>query len=216
MIVVVANTKGGAGKSSIAVNLAALRATAGRDVLLVDTDKQASSMLWSGQRVDAGVSPSVPTAAASGRGLPAQLADFAKRYGDLVVDTPGADLPELRMAMLAADVVVMPVQASQVDVWSFDRDMGSIIDQVLAMRPQLRLLAVINRAPTNAAMRELRDAQEFFEGVEHITLARAVLRDRVAVRRAFGEGLAVTEAKPRDEHAGLEMEQLYKEVFNVV
>ncbi len=56
MVILIGGEKGGTGKTTIATNLAALRALAGHDVLLVDTDSQGSASYWASSRDEAGIS----------------------------------------------------------------------------------------------------------------------------------------------------------------
>ena len=59
MIVTVGNTKGGVGKTTLAVNIAIARALAGRDVWLVDADRQGTAQMAISIRADAGHVPGI-------------------------------------------------------------------------------------------------------------------------------------------------------------
>jgi len=124
MIVAIVNEKGGVGKSKLAVNPAAARARAGRDVLSVDTDPHGSAMAWSGARDAAKVTTRVSAIAKSGKGLQAEIADLARRYQDIVIDTGGRDSPETRSALESTQMVVVPAQPSQADLWSLEKHAG--------------------------------------------------------------------------------------------
>ena len=96
MIVLVGGEKGGVGKTTLAVNLAAKRVHCGYDVLLVDADKQASANLWAGIREEEGVHPPVRCVQKRGKGLAADIRDLARRYEDVIIDAGGQDGVELR------------------------------------------------------------------------------------------------------------------------
>ena len=121
MIILVGGEKGGTGKTTLSTSLAVMRARDGKDVLLIDTDRQSSALYWSQKRTEAGHSPRIPCVQLFGKGLQREVLDLAKRYDDLVVDAGGRDSVELRAALIVAERAFIPIQASQFDVWTLDR-----------------------------------------------------------------------------------------------
>ncbi|MGB3541647.1 AAA family ATPase [Rubrivirga sp.] len=212
MIVLVGGEKGGTGKTTLATNLAAMRAGAGGDVLLVDTDRQGSASFWGAVRDEEdGLAP-VPCVQVFGKGVSRQVTDLAGRYSDVVVDAGGRDSVELRSAMVVADRLFVPVQASQFDVWTLEQVDG-LVEQVQAINPSLRASVVFNRASTHPRVREAEEAEALVAEFEHLDLAGVVVRDRIAYRRAASEGRGVAEVPEPDAKAVSEMEQWYGAVF---
>ena len=120
-IILIGGEKGGTGKTTLAVNLAALRALQGRDVLLIDTDIQASASYWAQSRDEAGIQPRVACIQKFGKGLQTEVRDLARRYQDLIIDAGGRDSAELRAALVVAERVYIPIQPSQFDIWTLGR-----------------------------------------------------------------------------------------------
>ena len=83
MIVLIGGEKGGTGKTTLATNLAQMRAARGRDVLLVDTDKQESASAWASLRAEEGIEPTITAVQKLGKNITRDLLDLAKRYDDL-------------------------------------------------------------------------------------------------------------------------------------
>ena len=168
MIVLVGGEKGGTGKTTLATTLAAARSASGRDVLLVDTDHQGSASHWATVRDEAIASgtalPSVPCVQVFGKAVARQVGDLADRYADVVVDAGGRDSVELRSAMVAADLLFVPVQASQFDVWTLEQ-MDELVGQASAVNPRLRAAVVFNRASTHPRVREAEEAEAAAAGV---------------------------------------------------
>ena len=104
-IILVGGEKGGTGKTTIATNLAAMRAAAGRDVLLVDSDTQGSSSIWSQVRAEGGDQARLTCVSLHGRGIAAEIRQLAERFEDIIIDAGGRDSIELRQAMLAAELM---------------------------------------------------------------------------------------------------------------
>src|SRR5688500_1319262 len=115
MIVLIGGEKGGVGKTTLAVNLAAMRVRAERDVLLVDADKQASANLWASIRQEEGDTPPVRCVQKRGKGLSADVRDLAARYEDVMIDAGGQDSVELRAALTIAHLAIFPIQPSLFD-----------------------------------------------------------------------------------------------------
>lgn len=216
MIIVVGNEKGGCGKTTIAVNLAAMAARDGRDVLLVDADpRQQSAARWAARRLEFFPSaPRVQCVTLTGRNISAGLEDLAKRYGVVVVDTGAEDSPELRAAALLAQVLVVPVQLDALDLWSLPT-METLFGRAHGLNPGLRAVVVANRVPYQTADSAGGEMQGWMaENVSGLPADNlVVLVGRTAYGRAIGEGLAVVEPTKRDTRAAAEAERLYAAVM---
>lgn len=213
MIVLIGGEKGGTGKTTLATNLAAKRALAGRDVLLIDTDAQGSANYWAQSRDESEAKPSrVACVQKFGKGLQAEVQDLAKRYGDIVIDAGGRDSVELRAALVVADKIYIPIQPSQFDIWTLDR-MEELVGAAQGFNPNLRAWVVISRSSTNPSVSDAKDATEIMADFANLALSGVTVRDRIAFRKAAREGLCVDELKPKDSKASEEIEMLYREVF---
>ena len=213
MIILIGGEKGGTGKTTVATNLAQMRASAGRDVLLIDSDKQESASSWAGLREEIGTEPAITTVQKVGKNITRDLMDLATRYDDLIVDAGGRDSVELRAAMVAAHKLFIPVQASQFDVWTLG-NMSELVDQAQALNPALQAYVVLNRASPNPAVSESDEARELFNDFENLDFCGVTLRDRIAFRKASSGGLGINELSPADAKAQAEISQLYEVVFD--
>lgn len=112
-VVVVANPKGGVGKSTVATNIAGYFASKGHKVMLGDADRQQSSRLWLGLR------PAEARPIASWDVNGAQIAKPPKGTTHVVLDTPaGMHGKELERVVHIADKVVVPLQPSVFDIFA--------------------------------------------------------------------------------------------------
>jgi chromosome partitioning protein len=109
MNVVVTNLKGGVGKTTTAVYLAAIAAEKGHEVLLIDSDRQASSAEWLEERPLEGVTV---VEAPSERTL---VRAMSRHEGVAIVDTPPGDERLVQSAIGSADAVVIPTRAGGVE-----------------------------------------------------------------------------------------------------
>lgn len=204
--------KGGSGKTTLAVSFAAMRAGEGRDVLLIDADKQASASKWNAIREGEGIQPLLTCVSVYGDTLASQVRAMAPKYDDIVIDTRGSDAPELRSAMLVANTIVTPAQTSQFDLFTFGT-MDRLVEQARGFNPDLRALAVINRAPTNARSSDVADMREALSSLAHYKLLEAFVSDRKAFRLTARDGMAVTEYPQPDAKAVAELTALAGEVW---
>lgn len=212
MILAVANTKGGTGKTTIAFLLALARSRAGRDVWLVDADPQGSASTAATVRADAGRTPVLACSGyADARALGIQVRRQAAKYDEVIIDVGGRDTEALRVALLLADVVVIPVQPRGLDVWALGAIAG-LVEGARVTRDGLRAMAVINLADpgTSADNADAAAALADFPALEPtgVQLVR-----RKAFANAAAHGMAIDELSPGDPKAIQELEALVKHVF---
>ena len=212
MIILIGGEKGGTGKTTLATNLAAMRALAGRDVLLIDTDPQGSANYWTQSRDDEQVTPRVACVQKFGKGLPAEVKDLEHRYQDIIIDAGGRDSVELRSAMVVTQKVYIPIQPSQFDIWTLNQ-MDELVETAKGFNPDLQARVIISRSSTNPSVHESDDTGKLLADFPNLDLANVTIRDRIAYRKAAKDGLSVIELKPKDPKAVEEMETLYQEVF---
>jgi chromosome partitioning protein len=213
MIVTIGNTKGGVGKTTLAFLLAMARAGAGRDVLLVDGDQQATAQTAVTIRSEAARLPCLACVwFPDHRVLGPQVRRQAAKYQDVILDVGGRDTQTLRTALMLSDTVVVPFQPRSAEVWAL-ADMAEVLSETLAQRDGLRVLAVLNGAdPTDTS--DNRDALAALSDHQVFPLAAAPVRRRKAFANALGLGLAVDELVPQDQKACAELAALVKIVFD--
>ncbi len=195
MIVGVLNQKGGVGKTTVAVNLASCFSRSGRQVLLVDADPQGSALAWSAARqVDSEfvvVGMAKPT-------LHRELPALAKNY-DIVVIDGAPRVNELgRAAIMASDLVLIPVQPSPYDVWAA-ADTVQLIREARQFKDSLRAAFLINRKIANSVIG--RDFHAALAQFPETPILDAALVQRVVYAESAARGLSVLEAAPRGEAA---------------
>ena len=212
MIVLLGGLKGGTGKSTLATNLAALRALNGHEVLLIDADSQASAAFWAEIRDEAGIKPRVPAVQKRGRRIHDEIKEMSSKFDTIVIDAGGRDNPGLRSSMLASDLLVVPTKASQYDLTSLD-DLSVVIEDCLMVNPGLRTLVVLNMAHVNPQVSEGHEAREYLAEVAQVDLADTVIRDRIIFRKSSRTGQSVVEMTPSDPKAVAEIKSIYEEIF---
>lgn len=204
MIIGVLNQKGGVGKTTIATNLAAVCAKAGNRVLLVDADPQGSSMAWSAARAE---DPLFPVISMAKPTLHKDLPELASDYDVVIIDGAPRVNDLGRAAILASDVVLIPVQPSPYDVWA-SADTVQLIREAQQFKEALRAVFVINRKIVNTAIgRDVNTALEQFG----FPVLSAAFSQRVIYAESAAQGRAVIEADPKSE-AAIEVAQLAAEL----
>lgn len=211
MIVTVGNTKGGVGKTTLALNLAIERALAGRDVWLIDGDRQGTAQTAISLRAEAGKTPAIACAQyVDGSTLRTQLKHQCPKFQEIIIDVGGRDSTALRAALVLSDVLVVPFAPRSLDVWAL-ADICALIDEARAMNELLCAFAVLNLAdPAGADNVEAAAAVADFPQLIYLD---APIRRRKAIANAAGQGLSVLEAVPRDAKACDELMALVSRLY---
>jgi chromosome partitioning protein len=188
VVITVAQQKGGAGKTTLAANLAAALA-AGARVAVLDIDPQRSLARWHGLRQGgaAGRAP-IHLSDAAGWRLPAEIERLRRAHDILIVDSPPQVDTDARIAIRAADLVLVPLQPSPPDLWAAEGTLK------LAREERRLVRLVLNRAPAGGALRAAVEAE--IGRLGHAVLP-ATLGNRVGFAGAFAKGLGVSETAPR-------------------
>jgi chromosome partitioning protein len=215
MILTVGNTKGGVGKTTLAVQIAVSRALAGRDVWLVDGDRQATAVAAIAARVDAGRQPGVACAQyPDGPTLRGQVQQQREKWDDIIIDAGGRDSTALRAALILSDVLIVPFAPRSYDVWALD-DMAALVDEARSVRDGLRAFAVLNLADPGESSADNAEAAAAVADVPQFTYLPTPIRRRKAFSNAGGSGMSVTELSPRDPKACTELDTLISSLFNI-
>ena len=201
------NTKGGVGKTTTAVHLAVMLAKQGR-TLLIDGDPQASAASWAAWRNESPqYTPSPVTVCLQGKAILAEGKELTTSFEHSVVDAGGRDTVGLRSALLLAQCAIIPVGASQLDAAALT-DVMTVVDLARDYNPDLDVRVLLTRVDPRT-----KDAAEMlaFLQEQELKVLSSMVCERVAFRRAIGEGATVHELG-KDHSAMHEMDELFREV----
>jgi len=206
MILTVGNTKGGTGKSTIAVNLAIHRAQTHK-VMLVDGDEQKSALSFTDLR---GAKNDYTAVALTGLSLRQQVPNIAKLYDEVIIDVGGRDSGSLRAALTISDLLVIPIAPRTFDVWALE-EMVLLFDEAQGFNEKLQGVVVLNLAEVQGKDNEA--AKQAILEYQELTLLDTVIMRRKVYAESISKGLGVMEMKPRNVKAIAEFEHLVEEIY---
>ncbi|EBO9898477.1 AAA family ATPase [Salmonella enterica] len=213
-ITVIGSNKGGASKSTTAINVAVGLALRGEDTALLDADKQRSSSKWHQFRLEAGHQPALTVMQASDNIAPL-LRDLAGRFKHVIVDVAGRNSRELLTAGGVADIIIAPHLCSQFDLDTLD-ELERQYDAWKNVNPGLILHMYQTRSNPHASLRkkERADFLRYLEDFPTLKALESINFERQPYRDVIPEGLGILETTGRASAlARQETIQLIEEVY---
>lgn len=205
MIIGVLNQKGGVGKTTIAIHMAAALAQRKKRVLLIDADPQGSALDWDAARE---TSPLFTVVGKPKASLHRDMEVLAKDFDHVVIDGPPRVDDIARSAIMASDLVLIPIQPSPYDVWAAE-DIVKLIRVAAVFKENLKSVFAINRKIVNTAIgRDVSEALAHYE----IGVLSSSLCQRVAFAESASSGQTVLETDPKGL-AAKEVRDLVEEIL---
>lgn len=211
MIVALLNQKGGTGKTTLALHLAGEWARRGHRVTLIDADPQGSALDWSEQRAREHLRRCFGVVGLARDTLHREAPDLACNADHVVIDGPPRVAGLMRSALLAADLVLIPVQPSPLDGWA-SAEMLALVNEARIYRPELVARFVLNRCAARTVL--ARETAEALADHDPPALS-ATVGQRIAFAAAAQTGRLVSEID-NAEQAAREITALVNEAVRVV
>lgn len=205
MIISVQNQKGGVGKTTLTIHISHVLARSGKRVLLIDSDPQGSARDWATARA---TPPPFTVIGLDRPTIHRDLPELASNYDHVVIDGPPRVSDLARSGIIAADLVVIPVQPSPYDVWAAG-EVINLIKEASVFKENLKSVFVINRKIAKTAIG--RDVGEALSGLGLPVISTSICQ-RVAFAESAATGETVLETDPKGQ-AAKEIEMLVEELL---
>jgi len=208
MITLIANLKGGSGKSTVVFNLGLWLQMKGQPVVAYDLDPQQTLLDVAEVRREEGYAP--PMQVYPPRETLKDDLKYHPKNVHVLVDVGAANLDAMKVAIQASDQIIIPVPPSQPDVWATQRFLDIVDEATNGKLPKMS--AFVNRADTHRAVRESDDTEEVLKQLPNVSLIPKRLFQRTIFRRSLSEGTAVFEMSKRSK-ASIEFNEFASYVF---
>lgn len=207
MVIAVLNQKGGVGKTTLSIHVAAGLALRGKRILLIDADPQGSALEWAENRQDKVLFPVVGIPKAT---LHREVPHLASDYDAVVIDGPPRVNEVARSAIMASDLVLIPVQPSPYDVWAV-KDIVDLLKEASVFKENIKSVFAVNRKIVNTAIG--RDVAEALADHD-MPVLDSVISQRVVFAESAATGRTVLEID-LDSPASREITALIDEILEV-
>lgn len=196
------------GKTTLAVHLATALTRKNRSVILIDADPQGSALDWAAARHG---DPLFPVVGLPKSSIHKELPALAKDYQVVIIDGPPRVYDVARSAIMASDLVLVPVQPSPYDVWAA-KEIIDLLNEATVYKPGLQKAFLINRKIVNTAIgRDVADALSEYP----IPVLKTAICQRVAFAESATQGRTVYELDP-DMLASQEVNGVVDEILEML
>lgn len=211
MIVLFGGEKGGTGKSTLSTNVSLISSRQGKDTIIVDCDPQITATRWVERRRKLFPTLHGVQVVQKTGNVYETVIDLAKKYEMVIIDAGGRDSEELRTAMVVADVMYIPLKASQPDLET-SKHMSQLVKLAKGLNQKLSARLILSMASTNPILTEDIEAKALLSELPEMLVSEVIIRERKVYRDAIADGKGVVEYS--NAKAVSEITKLYKELAN--
>ena len=195
MITVIANLKGGSGKSTVTFNLGLWLQMKGQPVVAYDLDPQQTLTDVAEVRREEGYAP--PLQVNQPRDSLVDDMKYHPERTQVLVDVGASNMDAMKQALSIADRIIIPVPPSQPDVWATQRFLDIVNELDYNNKPEMRVF--VNRADTHRAIKESDETEEVLDQLPGVELIPQRLYQRTVYRRSLSEGMSIFEISKRSK-----------------
>ena len=195
MITVIANLKGGSGKSTVTFNLGLWLQMKGQPVIAYDLDPQQTLTDVAEVRREEGYTP--PLQVNQPRDSLLDDMKYHPKQTQVLVDVGASNMDAMKQALSIANRIIIPVPPSQPDVWATQRFLNIVNELENNNKPEMRVF--VNRADTHRAIKESDETEEVLEQLPGVELIPQRLYQRTVYRRSLSEGMSIFEISKRSK-----------------
>jgi len=191
VISLIANLKGGSGKSTVAFNLALWLKEQGEDVVAFDLDPQGTLFDVAAVRKEEEF---------EALDVKTDVSEIEILSGmQILVDVGASNMDDMKHAINLADRIFIPVSPSQPDLWATQKFLKIVKESVKDKQPDM--FAFINRADTHKLVKESDETEFALNHLKEITVIPYRLCQRTMFRRTLSEGMSINEIAPNSKSA---------------
>jgi chromosome partitioning protein len=210
MILTIANTKGGTGKSTVAFSITTFLSGKFENVLLIDTDVQLSTANAYSTRLEKNENQNITCISIQTPTIHREASKFNNLYDITIVDTGGRDSKTFRSACSAADVIIIPMKPTQLDLEATEETL-QLLDEIRSIK-EIQVFMLLNQAIIGSNLSsEILQIMIQLEEDYKVNTFNTILHNRVDFARSIEYGLSALEFNPKGK-AAKELNELFLEI----